>query len=247
MNKQLFFVLIFFILNCNKILKSSEIIIHAAVASNFLITFKDIAKNFEKKYNCKIIISSDSTVNLFTKIKYGAPFDIFIAADKDHPILLENKIDNIKSYIYAYGKITLLTNSKIIKKNFLIHISVNENIIIANSKLSPYGYASQNVYGNIKIKNLKIIPTMNINQAFIFVSLNSSNIGIVAKSQIMHNKIKNKYTWHVPKYLYKKIEQRLIVLKNRKKNHFIYNFFEYIKTEEVKFLIKKFGYTVNDK
>ena len=64
--------------------------LNIAVSSNFLLTFKFIAYKFENKFLCKINICSDSTSNLYNKIKNKAPFDIFISADSKHPILLEN-------------------------------------------------------------------------------------------------------------------------------------------------------------
>ncbi len=247
MNSKLFFAIFFFVLLYLNIANSSENKINVAVSSNFLTTFKKISQKFKKKHNCEIVISSDSTTNLFTKIKNGAPFDVFISADAKHPTLLKNFLlikDN--TYTYAYGMITLWAKKTHLKKNSLIHFRNIKNITLANPRLSPYGYASKETYLNLKIKNKNFIFASNINQAFNFIYSENSEIGIVALSQIIHKQIKKINTWNIPSYLYPKIEQQLILLKNNKKNNLQKKLIKYIKTKKIKKIIKKCGYKLKN-
>lgn len=222
-------------------IQAKENHINVAISANFLSTFKLISEHFEKKYNCTISISADSTANIFTKIKNGAPFDIFISADSKHPILLENENTKNKSYIYAYGKIILWTKKYESKKNLLINIKHIKNLSIANPKLSPYGKASKKTYNNLKIKKEHLILGSNINQTFNFIYSNNSEIGIIAQSQIIHNKIKKKHYWKIPHYLYPKIEQRIIILKN---SYLSSELIKYIKSKEIKKIITNAGYKI---
>lgn len=216
--------------------------LNVAVSANFLSTFKLISEQFEKKYNCSIFTSADSTANIFTKIKNGAPFDVFISADSKHPILLENTMHNNTSHVYAYGKIILWTKKYTLKKNLLINLEYIKNLSIANPKLSPYGKASKKTYTNLKLKNDKIILGSNINQTFNFIYSNNSEIGIVAQSQILHNKIKNTQYWKIPHYLYPKIEQRIIILKN---SYLSNKLIKYIKSNKIKTVINNAGYKID--
>jgi len=214
--------------------------LNVAVSSNFLNTFKIISKNFEKDYKCKIIISSDSTAHLFTKIKSGAPFDIFISADAKHPDLLETS--DLKSISYAYGKIILWQKNYKIKKNSLNLLNNHDAFSIANTKLSPYGKASQNVINNMNFKFKNIILGENINHVFKYIYSKNSEIGITALSHIIYYKINKNYIWKIPQYLYPKIEQKMIILNKNNKFHFKNIFMKYMKQDNIKNLISSHGY-----
>ena len=166
---------------------------------------------------------------------------MFISADSKHPLLLENELSKNKSHIYAYGKIILWTKKYTSKKNLLINLAHIENLSIANPKLSPYGKASKKTYNNLKIQKDHIILGSNINQTFNFIYSNNSDIGIIAQSQIIHNKIKKTHSWKIPHYLYPKIEQRIIILKN---SYLANKLMKYIKSEEIKNIINNAGYKI---
>lgn len=245
MNK---YVLLITIINSFLITKLLSIEnLNIAVSANFLSTINKIKIQFEKEKNCKIIISSDSTSNLYTKIINGAPYDIFISADSKHTKLLENKNIAEKSTIYAYGKIVLWIQNEKIKKTTILKNKFY-NLSISNPKLSPYGKASTEITKNLILKNKnKTITGCNINQTFNFIKSKNSNIGFVALSQIKDNNIKNTHYWKMPKYMYKKITQTITILKNSKNKKTAKLFLEYINTKKNKKLISYYGYkTINE-
>lgn len=215
--------------------------INIAVASNFLLTSKLISKNFEKYNNYKITISSDSTSNLFTKIKNNANFDIFLSADKKHVQILEkiNLFKN-KKYTYAKGQIIIIKNQVKLKKQLLKYFKTHKNIALSNFNLSPYGKASKKILQNLKITYKEnTIFCSNVNQTFISILNNASEIGLTSLSQAIHNKAKIKTYYKIPKYLHPLIKQNVILLKNNKINELLFN---YIKIKKTKNLIKNYGY-----
>ena len=58
-------------------------ILNVAVASNFAYTLKLLSADFTKQTGHQLRISSASTGKLYTQIQYGAPFDLFLAADEN--------------------------------------------------------------------------------------------------------------------------------------------------------------------
>lgn len=233
--------LLFIISYISNICSSQQI--NIAVASNFLTTTQKICYFFEKKYKtCIISLSSDSTSNLFTKIKNNAPFNIFLSADKKHVnILAKSNFYKNKTHTYAIGSITLNKNKKKIKKQNLKYIKNEKFFAISNSKLSPYGKSSQNFISNLKINHKKIILGSNINHTFNLINNNTCNIGINSFSQNIQNKIKKYAYWKVPKYLYKEIKQKAIIIKEDK-NKQNKLFFKKIKNNKIKHIIKINGY-----
>lgn len=220
---------------------SQDLQINIAVASNFITTTKKICFFFEKKYKkYTTSISSDSTSNLFTKIKNNAPFDIFISADKKHPnIIAKSNFYKNKSYTYAIGYISVSKNKKKIKKHILKYIKNEKFLALSNPKLSPYGKSSKKFILNLKISHEKIIFASNINHTFNFINNNTCNVGITSFSQNIQNKAKKHTYWKIPRYLYPKIKQKAITIKNNNKNNF---FFKKIIKNKIKNLIKINGY-----
>lgn len=215
--------------------------INIAVASNFITTTKKICFFFENKYEqYTTYISSDSTSNLYTKIKNNAPFDIFISADKKHPnIIAKSNFYKNKTHTYATGYISLSKNKKKIKKQTLKYIKNEKFFTLSNPKLSPYGKSSKKFILNLKLIHKKIILGSNINHTFTFINNNTCNIGITSFSQNIQNKTQKYTYWKIPKYLYPKIKQKAVTIKNNKKNNF---FFKKIIKKKIKRLIKINGY-----
>ena len=65
--------------------------VHIAVAANFTAPINEIAAAFEKASGHKVIAAFGPTGGLYTQIKHGAPFEVFLAADDSTPARLETE------------------------------------------------------------------------------------------------------------------------------------------------------------
>ena len=61
------------------------------------------------KLDHQLLISSQSTGKHYAQIQQGAPFDLFFAADSQHPLLLEQQglAQAGSRFTYALGKLVL--------------------------------------------------------------------------------------------------------------------------------------------
>lgn len=223
--------------------------IRIAVAANFARPMEKIVAAFEKETGHKIISSSGATGKFYAQIKEGAPFDILLSADQDHPKKLSNENFAVAEtqFTYAIGKLALWSpkdkyiDSKgaILKKNLFTHIS------IANPKLAPYGVAAQATLEKMGLwHNLesKIVFGESISQAYQFVATGNAELGFVAFSQIKDsNGIKGSY-WLVPQDFYSPLKQDAILLKNAKNTTAAKRFLEFLKGKTAKSIIGEFGY-----
>ena len=97
-------------------------------------------------------------------------------------------------------------------------------------------------YAPLRAEIIKLAQDENLTVNLIINK--NCNIGIIAFSQKIQNKNKkNLYYWDIPKYLYPKIKQELILIKNDKKN-LSKKIFKYIKKNKTKNIIKKNGYNL---
>ena len=184
-------------------------LINIAVASNFLHTARQLETLFEKSTTHSINIISASTGQLTHQILNGAPFSVFLSANKEHPESLHTKLDlpadNL--FIYAQGALVLVSHNPInqfpsfsrplqnpnaiyteLEKDIIKQVLESANkVALANEKLAPYGRATIETLTTLNllstIKN-KTITGQNIAQTHQLFSSQSVDAAFIAKSQL---------------------------------------------------------------
>ena len=119
--------------------------VQVAVAANFTAPIQAIAKDFEKDTGHKLVAAFGATGQIYTQIKNGAPYEVFLSADDSTPARLEQEGDTVKGsrFTYATGTLALWSakegyvdgNGDVLKGDTFEHLS------IANPKTAPYGLA----------------------------------------------------------------------------------------------------------
>jgi molybdate transport system substrate-binding protein len=225
----------------------------AAVASNFLTTFRILVSGFTHKTNHQIVIISGSSGKLYAQIPHGAPFDLFFSADQHRPRLLENEGTAIKGsrFPYAVGRLTLWSR----ETNF-IHTDGKTaltqqsftHLAIANPKTAPYGRAAEQTLRSLglweRIKP-RLVYGENITQTFQFVSSQNAELGFVAQSQVLSsNNQQSGSRWDVPPTLHDPIIQEAVLLNHGATNAAARAFLEYMKTPSAHAIIRQHGYGI---
>ena len=216
-----------------------------AVASNFTHTMKSIVKRYHEKTAQRVLISSGSTGKHFAQIMNGAPFDIFFAADKRRPEIIENNniVQPGNRFTYAIGQL-VLWSAKIQDRHLNLSIFnnfTNKYLAIANPKLAPYGKAAEetlkkiNAWSRIR-KN--IVMGENITQAFQFAASGNAALAMLAYSQVKQANANGQY-YLIPKNHYTPIEQQAVILKNNKN---VQSFVSFFKSKKSQDLILNAGY-----
>jgi len=227
----------------------------AAVASNFLTTFRILVSGFDQKTNHRIIIISGSSGKLYAQIQHGAPFDLFFSADQHRPRQLEKEGTAIKGsrFPYAVGRLTLWSpETKFIPtdgKTALTQQSFS-HLAIANPKTAPYGRAAEQTLRSLGLWD-RIKPRLvygeNIIQTFQFVSSQNAELGFVAHSQVLSSNIQQLGSrWDVPPTLHDPVIQEAVLLKQGATNPAAQAFLEYIKTPLAQAIIREHGYGIPD-
>lgn len=240
--------------------------VNVAVASNFSGPAEKIAAEFTAQTGHKILISSGASGKFFAQIQNGAPFEVFLSADQEHPqkLIREKLANETSQFTYAIGKLVLWAPQNRFKKIFIelnsssdvslqfLKNSIGENalqhIAIANPKLAPYGQAAEAL---LRKKNLwsdiqsKLVIGENIAQTYQFVSTGNAEVGFVAFSQVKKDYENKKGSfWVVPSDLYVSIKQDAVLLKKGQSNEVALKFLEFLKSEKAKKIIIEYGYDI---
>jgi molybdate transport system substrate-binding protein len=221
-----------------------------AVAANFTAPIKEIAEAFEKETGHKVVTSLGPTGGLYTQIKNGAPFEIFLAADDSTPAKLESEgeIAPGSRFTYAIGKLVLWSpqegyvdeQGEVLQKNDFKHLS------IANPKTAPYGLAATQVLDRLGLSEsvrAKLVEGGNITQAYQFVATGNAELGFVALSQVYKDgKITGGSAWMVPDDMYEPIRQDAVILKKGADNPAAQALVDYLKGPQAAKVITAYGY-----
>ena len=197
-----------------------------AVAANFLGTLQQLAPQYTQATGDQLVLSAGSTGQLYTQIKQGAPFDVFLSADAARPKLLQSQglILAASRFTYARGTLALWSphagvvdaDGEVLRTGHYRFLSV------ADPHNAPYGAAARQVLTAMGLwtrlnQSRQIVLGEDITQTWQFVDSGNADMGFVALSQIIGaGKARGSY-WLPPQSMYAPIEQDAVALAHSSK------------------------------
>jgi molybdate transport system substrate-binding protein len=223
--------------------------VRAAVAANFTGPAKLIAEQFQADTGHSVKLSYGSTGKLYSQIKAGAPFDVFLAADDTTPekVAKDGLGDSASRFTYAIGTLVLWSRKPcyVDDKGHVLQGKFDK-LAIANPRLAPYGVAAQETLEGLGLWNGvkdRIVMGENITQTWQFAGTGNADLAFVALSQtIKDGKSIEGSQWVVPKHLYTPIRQDAIILNSVQDKAAAEAFMKYMKSSRAAAIIKSFGY-----
>ena len=221
-----------------------------AVAANFAEPIKAIAAVLEKTTGHTIRISLGPTGGLYTQIKNGAPFDVFLAADTERPEMLEK--DGLTQpgtrFTYAIGKLVLWSakEGRVDDQGAVLKAADLGKVALANPKTAPYGAAAVQTLNKLGLTSAiqpKLVQGESIGQAFNFVKTGNADVGFVALSQVLAGgRLREGSMWVVPQAYYEPIRQDAVLLKRGAQNEAALALMKLLQSPNIKDLIRSHGY-----
>ena len=235
---------------------ASAEVVQVAVAANFMAPMKLIAAAFEKETGHKAVLTFGATGKFYAQITNGAAFDVFLAADDETPARLEKEGAAVQAsrFTYATGKLVLWSAvaGLVDAQGEVLKTGNFKKLAIAAPKLAPYGAAALETITKLGLLHRlepRIVTGESIGQAFSFVATGNAELGFVALSQVYENQgneggqVKSGSAWLVPQALHRPIRQDAVLLGKGAGNKAAAMLLAFLKTENVKSLIRSFGYT----
>ncbi|MEF3075614.1 molybdate ABC transporter substrate-binding protein [Methylobacter sp. Wu1] len=223
-----------------------------AVAANFSQPMTEIAEAFEKATGHSAKLSFGSSGKFVAQFESGAPFEVFLSADNEKPLKLEQAGLAVPGsrFTYAVGKLVLwsATPGLVDDQGQILDKGGFKHLALADPKLAPYGAAAIELMKNKGVLE-KLQPLLvqgeNIAQAYQFVSTGNAELGFVALSQaIKDGKIASGSGWIVPDNLHSPILQDAVLLKIGAENPAAPALLKFLKSPEALAIIRKYGYGI---
>lgn len=223
--------------------------LRVAVASNFITTARHLTEEFQRKHNIEVILSSGSTGKLTTQITYGAPYDVFLAADRKHPNILIEKGLAIKDSLqtYAIGQLALISRIPLDSPVALTNVDQAIQIALANPKIAPYGAAAKSwLSRHIADKDrFQWVMGENINQTWHYFVNGGVDVAFVALSQInSQQNLKFKY-WLLTTPEIRLVQSAVLLTQSQEKEA-ARKYLAFLKSAYATHHIQKAGYELSD-
>jgi molybdate transport system substrate-binding protein len=220
-----------------------------AVAANFTEPAKAIAERFKARTGHDASLSFGSSGQFYTQIANGAPYEVFLSADRERPEKAEAEGLAVAGsrFTYAVGRLVLYSKTPglVDARGAVLGSGRFEKVAIADPRTAPYGVAAietlkkRRLYDGLRSK---IVQGASIGQAYQFVETGAAEVGFVALSQAVGQTGGSR--WIVPAGEHTPIDQQAVLLKTGANRAAAKAFMSFLKGAEAKAIIRKYGYEV---
>jgi len=238
-----------FVIGCALSFAVNAQTVTVAIAANLQPVMKSLKTYFKARTGVSIDVISGASGNLSTQIRNGAPFDVFLSADKDFPKSLQQDGFTIKpSVVYAQGVLIICStqNLNLAHWDQLLQSTAVQKIAIGNPAIAPYGKAAQQALTKAgiyeKVKG-KVVFGESITQVNTYITTGVVQAGFTTLSLIKDDAQKPQlYYKLIDDKTYAPIEQAMVLLKHAKANPAAERFYQYILSPAAKTIFKTYGY-----
>ena len=227
--------------------------ITVAVASNFATAARELSSQFTTESDIEVRLSFGSTGKLYAQIVHGAPFDIFLAADTERPLLLEGSGHGVAGmrFNYASGALVLWSTDPSLSGRDCREALMNgdfRRLALGNPITVPYGQAARDVLAHLKLwddAHQRLVFGENVAQVLQFTATGNATLGFIAQSQTLQpERPVATCSWPVPESMHEPINQQLVLLSRAADNPAAKEFVVFMRSPAAREIIMAHGYGV---
>ncbi|MBL4767483.1 MAG: molybdate ABC transporter substrate-binding protein [Rhodobacteraceae bacterium] len=223
-----------------------------AVASNFAAPAKEMIQKFEQQTGHRVRLVLGSSGRMYAQITHGAPFDVFLSADRAKPAALDSRGLTLAGsrFTYAVGTIVLWSprpgfitaNGDVLKEGHF------KRLALANPKLAPYGLAARETLQALGLYHSlspKFVQGENIAQTYQFIATGNAELGFIARGQVP--KDGDGSVWIIPDSLHSPLRQDAVLLKRADHNPAALAFMIFLRSEQAQKIILAHSYILPER
>lgn len=226
------------------ILQADEV--RVAAAANFTAAAQEIGALFGAATGHTARFSFGSSGQLYAQIVQGAPFDLFLAADRRYPQRLVSAGHAVAGsrFTYAAGRLALFSAGAVrVAGRAALARGDFTRLAVANPRLAPYGAAAGEVLAALGLAEglrPKLVYGNNIAQTYQFVITGAAELGFVALAQVIGHDRGSR--WIVPPELHSAIAQDAVLLQRGAGNAAARAFLAFLRGPAAAAVKARYGY-----
>ncbi len=223
--------------------------VSVAVAANFTEPAKVLAAQFKARTGHEAVLTYGASGQFYAQIANGAPFQVFLSADRERPERAEAEGLAVAGsrFTYAVGRLALYSRTPglVDGRGAVLRTGRFAKLAIADPKTAPYGLAAVETMRKLGVYTAlkpRLVQGTSITQAYQFVDTGAAELGFVALSQVAT--VKGGSRWIVPAADHTPIDQQAVLLKTGATNPAARAFMSFLKGAEARAIIRRYGYNV---
>jgi molybdate transport system substrate-binding protein len=227
--------------------------ISVAAAANLKTAAEELKNGFEAEHpGVEVMLTLGASGTFFAQIQNGAPFDLFLSADREFPAkVVAGKLGAADDErVYAFGKLVawLPPGSTLdLEKRGLAALTDPsvKKIAMANPAVAPFGRATEaalKAAGVLEAVKDKLVLGTSVGQAAQFATTGAADVAFLPYSLTFSKELAGGRLYQVPESLYPRIEQSGIVLAHAKEAALARAFLTFIVGEKGRAVLAKYGY-----
>jgi molybdate transport system substrate-binding protein len=224
-----------------------------AAAANLKTAAEELKKAFEAESpGVEVALTFGASGTFFAQIQNGAPFDVFLSADREYPakVIAAKLGAAADEKIYALGKLVawLPPGSTLdLEKKGLAALAEPgvKKIAIANPAVAPFGRATEWAFKSAGVHDAvkeKLVLGTSVAQTAQFATTGAADVAFLPHSLTFGKELAGGKVIFVPDALYPKIEQSGIVLGTAKDPALARAFLAFLTGEKGRAILAKYGY-----
>ncbi len=224
-----------------------------AAAANLKLAAEELRKGFEaERPGTAVALTLGASGTFFAQIQNGAPFDLFLSADRDYPakLVAAGLGAAADEKVYAFGKLVawLPPGSTLdLEKRGLAALTdpAVKKIAMANPATAPFGRATEaalEAAGVHQAVKEKLVLGTSVAQAAMFATTGAADVAFLPYSLTFDKELSTGKAVPVPEALYPRIEQSGLVLKAARDPALARAFLAYLTGPKGRAVLARFGY-----
>ena len=224
-----------------------------AAAANLGTAVRELKQGFEAGHpGVEVKLTLGASGTFFSQIKNGAPFDVFLSADREFPAqVIAAKLGAASDErTYAIGKLVawLPPGSTLdLERRGLSALADSgvRRIAIANPAVAPFGRATEQALRSAGVYEAvrdRLVLGTSVGQAAQFATTGAADVAFLPYSLTFGPELRAGRVVFVPEALYPRIEQSAIVLSATREPALAREFLAFVTGEKGRAVLAKYGY-----
>ncbi len=224
-----------------------------AAAANLKAAAEELRKGFEAEQpGVAVALTFGASGSFFAQLQAGAPFDLFLSADREYParVVAAGLAKPEDERVYAFGKLVawLPPGSTLdLERKGLAALAGPEvkRIAMANPAVAPFGRATERALQaagiHAAVKDRLVLGT-SVAQAAQFATTGAADVAFLPYSLTFGKALSAGKVVFVPETLYPRIEQSGVVLAAGKEAPLARKLLAFITGEKGRAILSRYGY-----
>jgi molybdate transport system substrate-binding protein len=224
-----------------------------AAAANLKTAAEELTRAFEAEHpGVQVSLTFGASGALFAQLRSGAPFDVFLSADREYPakVIAAKLAAAADEKVYAFGKLVAWLppgSTLALEEKGLAALAepAVRRIAIANPAVAPFGRATERAFASAGVHDAvkeKLVFGTSAGQTAQFATTGAADVAFLPYSLTFGKELAGGRVVFVPEALYPRIEQSGVVLGAAKDPALARAFLAFLGGERGRSILGRYGY-----